>query len=245
MATIAELTNQATVSNTDKFEVHGDKHVLFSAMMNGQTLVNPTLTNPTMTTPTLGVASATTVNKVAVTAPATGATLTLIDGTVLTGPSASGTCATLAGSETLTNKQLTSPVLVTPSIGVASGTSLAVSGLLTSSSPSAGIGYANGAGGSVTQITSRTTGVTVNALCGAITLVSAAGTASWQTFTVTNSSVAATDVVQVCQKSGTDKNMIHVTAVAAGSFAVTFATTGGTTTETPVFNFIVHKAVAS
>jgi hypothetical protein len=39
--------------------------------------------------------------------------------------------------------------------------------------------------------------------------------------------------------------MIHVTKVAAGSFEVTFATTGGTTTEQPVFNFSVIKAVAA
>jgi hypothetical protein len=96
-------------------------------------------------------------------------------------------------------------------------------------------------GGAVTQITSRTTGVTINNASGAITLVSAAGSTSWQTFTVTNSEVAATDTVIVNQKSGTDLNMIHVTNVAAGSFDITFATTGGTTTEQPVFNFNVIK----
>ena len=108
-----------------------------------------------------------------------------------------------------------------------------------------GLGYATGSGGAVTQITSRTTGVTLDKTNGAITLVSAAGTTSWQTFTVTNSTVAATDTVIVSQKSGTDLNMIHVTAVAAGSFNISFATTGGTTTEQPVFNFAVIKAVAA
>jgi hypothetical protein len=108
-----------------------------------------------------------------------------------------------------------------------------------------GIGYGTGSGGATTQLTSRTTGVTLNKTNGAITLVSAAGTATWQSFTVTNSTVAATDVVKVCQKSGTDLYMIHVTAVAAGSFRISFATTGGTTTETPVFNFAVIKAVVA
>lgn len=98
-------------------------------------------------------------------------------------------------------------------------------------------------GHSVTQATSRTTGVTLNRHAGSITLVSAAGSTSWQSFTVTNDKVAATDTVRVVQKSGTDKNMIHVTAVAAGSFQITFATTGGTTTEQPVFNFVVVKGV--
>lgn len=109
----------------------------------------------------------------------------------------------------------------------------------------AAIGYGTGAGSTVTQGTSRTTGVTIDAFSGAITLVSAAGSTSWQSFTVTNNKVAATDTVIVNQKSGTDLYRIHVTAVAAGSFRITFATTAGTTTEQPVFNFAVVKAVTS
>jgi hypothetical protein len=108
-----------------------------------------------------------------------------------------------------------------------------------------GLGYGTGSGGAVTQATSRTTGVTLNKTNGAITLVSAAGTSAWQTFTVTNSTVAATDTVIVNQKSGTDLYQIFVTAVATGSFNITFATTGGTTTEQPVFNFAIIKAVTS
>jgi len=110
---------------------------------------------------------------------------------------------------------------------------------------SAGLGYGTGAGGTVTQATSRTTAVTLNKPCGAITLVSAAGSTSWQSFTVNNSLVAATDTIMVNQKSGTDKYMIHVTAVAAGSFQIRFATMSGTTTEQPVFNFAICKAVTS
>ena len=108
-----------------------------------------------------------------------------------------------------------------------------------------GIGYATGSGGAVTQATSRTTGVTLNKTNGAITLVSAAGTTTWQSFTVSNSTVVATDVVKVCQKSGTDKYIVLVTAVGASSFEITYSTTGGTTTEQPVFNFSVIKAVTA
>lgn len=109
----------------------------------------------------------------------------------------------------------------------------------------AAVGYGIGAGSTVTQGSSRTTGVTINAYSGAITLVSAAGSTSWQSFTVTNSRVAATDTVVVNQKSGTDLYQIHVTAVGTGSFRITFATTAGTTTEQPVFNFAVVKAVTA
>ena len=138
----------------------------------------------------------------------------------------------------------TSMVMVTPVIGAATGTSLAVTGAITSSG-TAGVGYATGAGGTVTQATSRTTGVTLNKIAGAITLFSAAGSATAATFTVTNSTVAATDLIILNQKSGTDLYDLMVTAVAAGSFNISFRTTGGTTTETPVFNFAVIKAVAA
>lgn len=106
-------------------------------------------------------------------------------------------------------------------------------------------GYETGQGGAVTQASGRTTGVELNKRCGAITLVSAAGSTSWQSFTVTNSLVAATDVIVLSQKSGTDLYRLHVTAVSAGSFRITYATTGGTTTEQPVFSFVVIKAVAA
>lgn len=106
-----------------------------------------------------------------------------------------------------------------------------------------GVGYSSGS--AVTQGTSRTTSVTINSYAGAITLVSAAGSATPASFTVTNSKVAATDTIVVVQKSGTDLLELHVTAVAAGSFQITFFTTGGTTTEQPVINFAVVRAAAS
>ncbi len=106
-----------------------------------------------------------------------------------------------------------------------------------------GVGYSSGS--AVTQATGRTTGVTVNDYAGAITLVSAAGSATPASFTVTNSAVVATDTIILSQKSGTDLLELHVTAVAAGSFRITFFTTGGTTTEQPVINFAVVRSKAS
>jgi len=145
----------------------------------------------------------------------------------------------------LTNALLfTNSTLITPAIGVATGTSLTATGAIVSTG-TAGVGYATGAGGTVSQTTSRTTGVTLSKTTGAITLFSAAGTTVAATFTVTNSTVAATDVIILNQKSGTDLYDLMVTAVAAGSFNITFRTTGGTTTETPVFSFAVIKAVAA
>lgn len=108
---------------------------------------------------------------------------------------------------------------------------------------SSSIGYGPSAGGAVTQITSRTTGVTLNKPCGQITLVSAAGSTTAASFTVTNSFVTATDEISVWQVSGTDKYTVSVSAVGAGSFEITSATKSGTTTESPVFGFAVREAV--
>jgi hypothetical protein len=118
-------------------------------------------------------------------------------------------------------------------------------GGIVSISPSVGIGYATGAGGTVSQGTSRTTAVTLNKTTGAITLFSAAGSATAASFTVNNTSVAATDTIQLSVKSGTNKYLVYVTAVAASSFEITFQTTGGTSTDAPVINFVVLKAVTS
>jgi hypothetical protein len=107
------------------------------------------------------------------------------------------------------------------------------------------LGYGSGAGGSVTQATSRTTGVTINKATGAITMFTAAGSATAATFTVTNSIVAATDTISLSQKSGTNLYNFIVTAVAAGSFNITFYTTGGTASDAPVINFNVIKGVTA
>jgi len=115
-----------------------------------------------------------------------------------------------------------------------------------SQSASAGIGYATGAGGTVTQGTSRTTGVTINKVTGQITMFSAAGSATPATFTVTNSAVAATDTVHLSIASGaTNVYSLSVSSTGAGSFVITFYTTGGTATDAPVINFAVIKGVTA
>jgi hypothetical protein len=110
---------------------------------------------------------------------------------------------------------------------------------------SGGLGYGTGSGGAVTQLTSRATGVTLNKTNGAITMFSAAGSATAATFTVTNSTVAATDTIILSVKSSTNVYLMFVTAVAAGSFNITFQTTGGVSTDAPVINFAVIKAVTA
>jgi hypothetical protein len=80
-------------------------------------------------------------------------------------------------------------------------------------------------------------------MCGAITLVSAAGNTTPTTFTMTNSVIAEADVIILNQRSGTNIYNLEVSNVQPGSANITVFTTGGTTTEAPVINFAVFKAV--
>jgi hypothetical protein len=194
---------------------------------------NPITTSGTMTVVNTGVTS---LNA------GTGINLSGSNGNVTISTTTSGGTVTsivlTSSTLTVTGSPITSAGTITvdlPANITATGNVLATTGL----------GYTSGAGSTVTQATSRTTGVTINKVSGAITLVSAAGTSSYTTFTVTNSTVAATDVIIVNQKSGTDKYEAFVSNVAAGSFNITFSDVSGTTTEQPVFNFAVIKAVAA
>lgn len=108
-----------------------------------------------------------------------------------------------------------------------------------------GLGYGSGSGATTTQTGSRTTSVNINKVCGDIQLFSAAGSASWTSFTVVNTAVQATDNILVSQVSGTDLYQIHVTKVAGSEFRITFATTGGTTVEQPVFRFSVIRGAVT
>jgi hypothetical protein len=133
----------------------------------------------------------------------------------------------------------------------ATGVSLAVTaGLTSSGATGAGIGYATGAGGTVSQLTDRTTGVTLSKLCGTITTqaTSLAAGASVQ-FTVTNTTVAAGDVVVAAIQSGptNTSTSVHVVTVAAGSFKLELRNDHASVADTgaALINFAVLKSVAA
>lgn len=98
--------------------------------------------------------------------------------------------------------------------------------------------------GSVTQITSAATGVTLNTAAGVITTVTqnilAAGEVQ---FTVTCSKCKATDVPNVAVRSGTvgGTTIASVTAVAEGSFQITLSNEHAATAETGVLliNYVI------
>lgn len=110
-------------------------------------------------------------------------------------------------------------------------------------------GYSAGAGGTATQSTNKATGVTLNKITGQITTNNAQLNAGAEvTFTVTNSTVAATDVIVVNHASGGTSNtyIVGVAAVAAGSFNIIIANASTTNrSEALVLNFAVIKGVSS
>jgi hypothetical protein len=107
-------------------------------------------------------------------------------------------------------------------------------------------GYSSG-GGAVTQLTSKSTGVTLHALCGRVTTFNTAlAAAAEASFVVTNNQVAATDVVIVnLQSGGTPGNhLVSVSAVANGSFTVSISNLHTASLSIAlVINFAVIKSV--
>jgi len=120
-------------------------------------------------------------------------------------------------------------------------------GSIRSSGATSGIGYGTGAGGTVTQGTSRATAVTLNTVTGNIVLFTVAGNTTPTTFTLTNSAIANTDVVILNQRSGTNLYNLLVSQIGAtgGNANITVWTTGGVTSEAPIINFAVIKGVAA
>ena len=111
------------------------------------------------------------------------------------------------------------------------------------------VGYSTGTGGTVSQATDKSTGVTLNKRCGQITMNAASLAAAAEvSFTLTNSAIAATDVVMVSIASGATAGAYSVQcdATAAGSCRISVGNrNAGSLGEAIVLNFVVIKSVAA
>ena len=134
------------------------------------------------------------------------------------------------------------------STGIGNG-NVVTGGNLFASTSTGRVGYltGTGAGTAVTQLTSRTTAVTSNTPCGAITLFTAAGSATPASFTVNCTAISAGDTVQYAVTSGgTNQYHFDTTAISAGtSFTVTFYAVSGTASDTPVVNYTIIKGTSN
>lgn len=116
------------------------------------------------------------------------------------------------------------------------------------SSGTAGVGYTTGAGGTVTQLTDKTTAVTLNTISGEITMNSAQlGGDSTVAFTLNNSVVAATDVMILNQVGGGNVGLYSFNAnCAAGSATISVHNMTNTNrSDAIVIRFAVIKAAVA
>lgn len=113
-----------------------------------------------------------------------------------------------------------------------------------------GLGYGVGAGGTVVQATSKTTGVTLNKPAGVITMHNAALAASASViFTLTNSLISATDNVAVDHGSAGGTASAYIVqrlTVSAGAVSIRVTNiSAGSLSEAVSINFTVNKGVAA
>jgi hypothetical protein len=106
-------------------------------------------------------------------------------------------------------------------------------------------GYIVGDGGTVAQSTSKSTAVTLNKRCGQVTMNGAAlAAATTVTFALTNSTIAATDLLVLNHVSGGTAGSYLLNAQAAsGSASINVRNiTAGSLSEAIVIGFAVVKA---
>ena len=239
-----------------------------------QTLTNKTLTSPVLTAPALGtvasgnISACTSTSMVLVTPVVTGSitstgnvTVTKTFPTLTLQPNAGtysnlqmcGNATIALGLDILAGAQnayfsadsLTFRSAASVNYGVFSSTGLAVTGTQTSTGKR---GYATGAGGTVTQATSKATGVTLSKSTGQITLAGDALAASTTvSFTLTNTVIEAGDILIMNHISaGTAGSYLLNAQSAAGSASINVRNISlGSLSEAIVIAFAVIKAVTA
>ena len=109
------------------------------------------------------------------------------------------------------------------------------------------LGYSAAAQGTVTQLTDKSTAVTLNKSAGQITMNNAnLATVTTVSFTLNNTTIGAKDTLVVCIASGATVGayLVYVSNLAAGSATISLRNfTAGTLGEAVVVNFaVVHGA---
>jgi hypothetical protein len=139
---------------------------------------------------------------------------------------------------------VTSPIAVLSAAG-----NFSANGSIKSTSPTAGIGYDIGAGGTVTQLTSKSTPVTLNKMCGTIiTMADSVAAGVIFEFNLNNSNIAITDMVIVTVTTSANAAAYTVTTrgYAAGVCIVSLRNnSAGALADALTIKFIIIKSVIS
>lgn len=173
-----------------------------------------------------------------------GENITVFD---LNRPLSSFTNTVTISASTASTNTTTGALIVTGGVGI--GGNVNAGGSIKSVSATGGVGYGTGAGGTISQDSNKATSVELNKICGRITMNSATLNAGDEvSFTLTNSTIAATDVVVVCIASGATAGAynVQVDAVAAGSCRISVSNlSAGNLSEAIVLNYAVIKSVTA
>lgn len=149
------------------------------------------------------------------------------------------TIANFANCATLT---VTGNILNFPNIVIAGTGAITSASRIASNSATAGIGYVTGAGGTVTQLTDKSTSITLNKMSGAITLAAGNLTAgAGASFTWNNSGLVAGDIIAWSHESGGTIGGYTISATCgSGTATVSIRNiTAGALNETPTLGFVV------
>jgi len=209
----------------------------------GATIVSPVLVTPALGTPVSGTLT----NCIGLPV-ATGISGLASGIATFLATSTSANLRTAVTDETGTGSLVfaTSPTLVTPVLGAATATSIAATSTVTAAG---GIGYTTGSGGQVTQITSKSTGVTLNSYTGTITTHNASlGSGTVVSFAFTNSAIGTNDMIVIQHETGGTVGAYTVNArqngVGAGIVDLR-NNTGGSLGEALTLRFAIIKSANS
>lgn len=223
---ITELPSATYATVDDVFPIVQDN--ITKQITNTLLFTSPTLTTPVLVNAILGT-------------PASGNLNNCTGSPVLTAPTlgtpVSGNISNCTGSPTLT----------APTIGDAIASSVSSTGsiLITTTGK---LGYTTGSGGTVTQLTSKATAVTLNKTNGQITLNNAALAADTTvSFTLNNTAIVAGDVLVLNHISGGTIGSYTLNAASAANLATIYVrnVSTGSLSEAIVIAYAVIKAVTA
>ena len=232
-----------------------------SALIYGNTLSNIQSSNITQPFANLVVSNTLTTTNIIAAGFTSNASNTIFNFSTLTVPFINSTTSNVSGTSNLGSVFITTSNVsgISNLVGSTFATiinatnNVSVANTLTSTNVyvTGAVGYRGptGTGGAVTQLTSRSTGVTLNKPCGTITLASEAIPAGQaNVFTFTNSFIAAQDFLLVNHASGGNIGVYTISVLtAAGSANIVLRSIINTTiaAASPVLQFVVIKSTNS
>lgn len=235
-STVSAATTFSTSVTTPLLNLNGTGLSAFTGTGSVVLATSPTITTPTITTPVISTV---------VGGAAVGSSIELRS------TSAVGTTDFI--KFTVGNNGATEAARITRGLSIGTTTDPGAGAVLAtasikSNSATAGIGYATGAGGTVTQATSKSTGVTLNTATGQITTFATSLAAFTQvTFVLTNSAITANDIIVLQHTSGGTLGAYRLNASPVnGSATISiYNITGGALSEALVLSYAIIKGVTS